>query len=257
MKGRTMNREALKVFFVLITVFAASCTADVKYTRQVNVTIPAGQAKAFAAETHNGNITITGCQTTDCNLIAVITVKADTEEAAKKIAEQVKVTLLPEGNSINVKIEKPDMPKDAHLNVDLDANLPVGMNLSLASHNGNIVTADTSGGVKASTHNGNIAHKGTLADFKFESHNGNIDIQCKEQSAKPCEIIADTHNGNINFAAPENFSASVDTSTHSGSIRSDLPVKITEKTKENLKGTIGDGKDKLFLKTHNGSIEIK
>jgi DUF4097 and DUF4098 domain-containing protein YvlB len=252
-----MNRKALIAFFMLITVFAASCTADVKYTRQVNVTVPAGQAETFAAETHNGNITITCCQTTDCNLTAVIAVKAGTEEAAKKIAEQVKVTLLPEGNSIIVKIEKPDMPKDAQLDVSLDANLPARMNLSLMSHNGNIVTADTSGGVKASTHNGNIAHKGTLADFKFESHNGNIDIQCKEQSAKPCEINAQTHNGNIDFAAPENFSASVDASTHNGSIRSDLPIKTTEKTKENLKGTIGDSKDKLYLKTHNGSIKIK
>jgi DUF4097 and DUF4098 domain-containing protein YvlB len=252
-----MNREALRAFFVLITVFATGCIADVKYTRQVNVKVPAGQAQTFVAETHNGNITIKGCQTTDCNLTAVITVKAGTEEAAKKIAEEIKISLLPEGSSVNVKIEKPDMPKDARLNVDLDANLPDGMNLSLMSHNGNIVTADTSGRVKASTHNGNIAHKGTLADFKFESHNGNIDIQCKGQSAKPCEINAQTHNGNIDFAAPENFSASVDVSTHSGSIRSDLPVKITEKTKENLKGTISDGRDKLFLKTHNGSIEIK
>jgi DUF4097 and DUF4098 domain-containing protein YvlB len=131
------------------------------------------------------------------------------------------------------------------------------MNLSLASHNGNIVTTDTSGGVKASTHNGNINHKGASADLKFESHNGDIDIQCKGQSAKPCEINAKTHNGSIEFAAPENFSAAIDISTHSGSIHTDLPIAITEKTDEKLEGVIGDGRDKLHIETHNGSIKIK
>ena len=251
-----MNREALTAFFVLM-VFATGCIADVKYTKQVNVKVPAGQAVNFAAETHNGNITITGCQTTDCNLTAVITVKADPEETAKKIAEEIKISLLTEGNSINVKIEKPDIPTRVQVNIDLNANLPAGMNLSLTSHNGNIVTADTSAGVKASTHNGNIDHKGASADLKFESHNGNIDIHCIGQSAKPCEINAQTHNGNIDFTAPENFSASVDASTHNGSVHSNLPVTVIGKIDKTLKGTIGDGRDKLHLQTHNGSIEIK
>jgi len=252
-----MNREALKAFFVLITVFATGCIADVKHTRQVNVKVPAGQAETFAAETHNGNITITGCQTTDCNLTAVITVKAGTEEAAKKIAEEIKISLLPEGNSINVKIEKPDIPTKVQINIDLNANLPAGMNLSLMSHNGNIAATGTSGSVKASTHNGNISHKGILADLKFESHNGNIDIQCKGRSVKPCEINAQVHNGDIIFTAPENFSASVDASTHNGSINTNLPVAVSGKIEKDLKGTIGDGRDKLYLKTHNGSIKIK
>ena len=251
-----MNREALIAFFVLI-VFTTGCIADVKYTKQVNVKVPAGQAGTFAAETHNGKITITGCQTTDCNLTAVISVKAITEETAKKIAEEIKISLLTEGNSIKVKIEKPDTPTGAQIDIDLDVTLPAGMNLSLASHNGNVTTTDTSGGVKASTHNGNISHKGASADLKFESHNGNIVINCTGQSAKPCEINAETHNGNIVFTAPENFSASVDASTHNGSIHSNLPVTVTGKIDKTLKGTIGDGRDKLFLKTHNGLIEIK
>jgi DUF4097 and DUF4098 domain-containing protein YvlB len=254
-----MNRKILIILLMPVLIFISGCIAiaKVKYTRQVNVTVPAGKAESFKAETHNGDITIKGSQTTDCSLTAIITAKADTQEAAQKIAEQVKIELVPEGNSIIVKIEKPDIPRGVQINIGLDANLPAKMNLSLASHNGNITTTDTSGSVKASTHNGNIGHKGTLADLKFESHNGNIAIHCIGQSAKPREINAETHNGNIDFAAPENFSASVDASTHNGLIRSDLPVKITEKTKENLKGTIGDGRDKLYLKTHNGSIKIK
>jgi DUF4097 and DUF4098 domain-containing protein YvlB len=273
-----MGRKVFIINAVLAIVFMAGCRwiPRVKYTRQVNLTIPAGQAELFTAKTHNGKITIKGSETTDCNLTATIIARAYTEENTKKIAEQVKIELVPEGNSINVRIEKPDIPKWVQISVSLDANLPQIMNLSLGthngsihcsnitgwlkadSHNGNIIITDTSAGAKASTHNGNIDYKGISADLKFDTHNGNIDIQCKGQSAKPCEIIAETHNGNIDFAAPENFSASVDGLTHNGSIRTNLPLTVTGKNnKKTIKGVIGSGRDKLYLKTHNGSIKIK
>jgi len=252
-----MNTKTFFVSVVLTIIFSISCGANVKYTKQVNLTIPAGQAKSFTAQTHNGEINIKGSQTTDCKLIATIITKADTEEIAKKIAEEVKISLLTDGNGLTVKIEKPEMPKDAQLSVNLDANLSAAINLSLVAHNGNVAVADISGSTDALTHNGNIDYKGSLANLKMGTHNGNVNIKCIEQSANKCEISAETHNGNIEFAAPENFSASVDASTHNGSIRTSLLVAVDGKMGKNLKGTIGGGRDKLFLKTHNGSIKIK
>lgn len=308
-----MGRKVFIINAVLAIVFMAGCRwiPRVKYTRQVNLTIPAGQAELFTAKTHNGGINIRGSQTTDCNLTATIIARAYTEENAKKTAEQVKIDLVPEGNSINVRIEKPDIPKWVQISVSLDANLPQIMNLSLGthngsihcsnitgwlkadSHNGNIIVADVSGDADLSTHNGKISsssivgrikavthngkitvtgavggadllthngiinYAGALADLKFESHNGNVDIHCTEQSPKPCDISIETHNGSIEFTAPENFSAAVDGSTHNGSIRTDLPLTVTGKNNKIIKGVMGSGRDKLHLKTHNGSIKIK
>jgi DUF4097 and DUF4098 domain-containing protein YvlB len=254
-----MGRKVFIINCMLAIAFIAGCDwiPIIKYTRHANLTIPAGKASSFTAKTHNGKIIIKGSETTDCNLTAAIIVRAFTEESAKKIAEQVKISLLPEGNSINVKIEKPEDSIFDQISVNLEASLPAGMSMALESHNGNIIITDTSAGAKVSTHNGNIDYKGISADLKFDTHNGNIDIQCKGQSAKPCEITAKTHNGNIEFDAPEKFSASVDASTHNGLIHSNLPIAVTGKTNKTLRGTIGDGRDKLFLKTHNGLIKIK
>jgi len=272
-----MGRKVFIINCVLAIAFIAGCDwiPRVKYTRQVNLTVPAGQAELFTAKTHNGKITIKGSETTDCNLTATILVRAYTEENAKKIAEQVKIDLMPEGNSINVRIEKSGISKFAQISVDLDANLPAGMNLSLKSHNGKISSSniigtimavthngkitvtDAAGGADLSTHNGKIEYTGVLADLKFETHNGSADITCTGQSAKPCEINAETHNGNIVFTAPESSSAAIDASTHNGSIQTSLPVAVSGKIGKNLKGTLGDGRDKLYLKTHNGSIKIK
>ncbi|MBU2596780.1 MAG: DUF4097 domain-containing protein [Planctomycetes bacterium] len=272
-----MNRNIFVAFVMSAVIFISGCIsmANEKYTKEVNLTIPAAQAESFKAKTHNGKIIIKGSQTTDCSLTAIITAKAYTQQAAQKIAEQVKIELVPEGNSINVMIEKPSIPKFASVSVSLDANLPAGMNLSLKTHNGKIKSSNITGAIEAethngkiivtgaaggadlSTHNGKIKYTGTLADLKLETHNGSIDITCIAQSSTPCDISGKTHNGSISFAAPENFSAAVDLAKHNGSIQVDLPVTVTEKGKKKLKGTIGDGRDKLCLKTHNGSIKIK
>ncbi|OHB50083.1 MAG: hypothetical protein A2Y10_14130 [Planctomycetes bacterium GWF2_41_51] len=306
-----MNRKIIINFAVLaVLVIQGICNAEARYSRQVNLIIPAAHAGSFDAKIHNGEINITGSQTTDCNIAAEINIKAENEEKAKEFAEKVKFELVTEGDAIKVKIDRSDIPKSVQMTINMDVILPAEINLSLKTHNGkinaanigkisalthngNITVQGASGGadlithngkinidniagkIKAITHNGEIKingsqdkanllthngkikYTGALADLKFESHNGNIDITCTGQSSAICNIWAQTHNSSISFAAPENFSAVIEASTHSGSINTDLPVTIIEKSKNKLKGTIGDGRNNLSFKTHSGSIKIK
>jgi DUF4097 and DUF4098 domain-containing protein YvlB len=47
-------------------------------------------------------------------------------------------------------------------------------------------------------------------------------------------------------------------STSYGSIRAERPITISgEVSKKKLKGTIGQGKGKLYLQTNSGSIKVK
>jgi DUF4097 and DUF4098 domain-containing protein YvlB len=58
--------------------------------------------------------------------------------------------------------------------------------------------------------------------------------------------------------APPDFSGQVDMSTSYGSIRTERPITISgEVSKKKLKGTIGQGKGKLYLQTSSGSIKVK
>ncbi len=73
-----------------------------------------------------------------------------------------------------------------------------------------------------------------------------------------CDVSIVTYNGGIEFTAPPGFSAQVEASTHNGSVHTDLPITVIGKVSKNeMKGTIGAGKGKLRLETHNGSIRIK
>ena len=253
-----------------------SCSMRAKYERKVQLSAPLQPGSTFEAKTHNGSITITGADVTDCNLTATIVGRAVTEEDAKDVAEQTTVTLEPFGDKLICKIEKPKTMINRSVSVGLNVTVPNKTSLESATHNGGVKITDITGEIDATTHNGGITATQIAGDTKLKTHNGGI--TCKEisgdaqlrthnggikiyysEAAKPaCDVSVVTHNGGVEFTAPPNFSAKVEASTHNGSIITDLPITVIGKvSKRKLTGTIGKGEGKLRLETHNGSIKIK
>lgn len=262
----------ISVWFLL----GAGCVPTARYERVVHLSEPAGVAKVFEAETHNGSITAAGAATNMFDLTATITARADTEENAKKLADQVSVRLEPAGDRMIARIEKPVVAGWRYLGVALDALVPHHTSLDLVTHNGAVEIADITGKVEATTHNGAVTtrnvtgshslttHNGRIScrqisgDLELETHNGSVDVVYTDNAPTPGKVDIVTHNGGIDFTPPANLSAKVDISTHNGSIRTVLPITIVgEVSKRELRGTIGSGEGRLHLETHNGSIRIK
>ncbi len=278
----------------VVCLYAGGCVPTAKYERIVNLSAPLPAGSLFEAKTHNGYINITGADVTECSVTATITARANTEENAKKLAEKVEVKLIPSGNGLAVKIEKPKSSMGKKVSVSLDVNLPSQINTRLTTHNGALkitnltgslngtthngkVTADKiSGTAELKTHNGKIVCKEAAGNTKLQTHNGSItceeisgDIKLKthngsakafyaETASPVCDISIVTHNGSVSLTTPPNLSAKIDASTHNGSINTDLPITITGTVKKKkLTGTIGTGRGQLYLETHNGSINLK
>jgi len=256
--------------------YAEGCIPTEKYERIVHLSAPLSAGGSFEAQTHNGYINITGADVTDCNLTATIIARADTEENAKKLAEEVKVKPIPSGNKLIVRIEKPVLVPGRYVSVSLDITVPNHTDTELTTHNGAIRIANITGQLNGTTHNGKVTAEKVSGTIKLRTHNGKIiceevsgDIQLEthnggikafySQNAPPiCNVSMITHNGSVTLTAPPNFSAEVEASTHNGSINTDLPITVIGKvTKRKLTGTIGTGQGKLHLETHNGSIKIR
>jgi DUF4097 and DUF4098 domain-containing protein YvlB len=248
-----------------------------KYERTVQLSAPLSPGSNFEAKTHNGSITINGTDTANCNLTATIVARAMTEEKARILAEEeVKVTLEPSGNGLVVKIDKPKYMRNCSVSVNLDVTIPNQANLELNTHNGSVRITDINGQIDATTHNGKIiaeevsdtiellTHNGAVTcqdvsgDTKLRSHNGKIKAYYSQSAPSVCNVSMITHNGGIELIAPADFSAAVEASTHNGSIDTNLAITVIGKVSKNrLKGTIGKGEGKLYLETHNGSIDIR
>jgi len=253
------------------------CVMRAKYQRQVQLSAPLLPGATFAAQTHNGSITINGADVADCNLTATIIAQAATEEDAIKLAETVKVTLVSSGNNkLTAKIEKPTLMMNQSISVNLDVQVPNQTDLELNTHNGSIILANINGQVDATTHNGKMTtemvsgtsklktHNGSITceeisgDTQLRTHNGSVKVFYSKVAPSVCDIWIVTYNGGIDLTAPPDFSGEVDASTYNGSINTDLPITVIGKvSKRRLTGTIGTGQGKLHLETHNGSIKIR
>jgi hypothetical protein len=292
-------QKAFVVFLSCFAVAAMGCSTDgcepkAKYERVVKLTDAMQPGGSFEAQTHNGYINVTGADVAECNLTATITARADTVENAQRLAEAVEIKLVPSGNKLTAKIEKPELALDEYICVDLDVTIPNQTSIDLTTHNGSLkienltgqlngtthngkVTAEKiSGTIQLKTHNGQIVCKEVAGNSQLETHNG--EVICEEASgdtklrthngnakafysasAPPvCNVSIVTHNGGVSITTPPNLSAKVEASTHNGSINTDLPITVTGNiTRRKLTGTIGTGQGELYLETHNGSINIK
>lgn len=281
MKNHHFAKVSLGCLLCLVMLMAGcisigGCLMQAKYERTVQLSAPLSPSSAFEAQTHNGSITIKGADVADCNMTATIVARAATDEEAQELAEKVNVTLVPSGNRITTKIEKPTRLINKSVSVSLDVEVPNQTDLELITHNGGVVLADITGKINATTHNGKVTtenvtgttalktHNGSVTcneisgDSQLNSHNGNVKAFYSGSASSVCDISMTTHNGSIELATPPDYSAQVKASTHNGSINTDLPITVTGKvSKSKLTGTIGAGEGQLYLETHNGSIRIR
>jgi hypothetical protein len=268
----------VSITLINFCVINESYAREFKHEKIMELKEPLTTGGSFEAETHNGSITIRGEDVSTCNVKATIIARAKTKEKAQEIAEKVIIELEPSDNKIVTRVEKPKAvwTQSYNISVNLDVTVPNEVNLELTTHNGPIEIENINGEINNKTHNGSIKTTRVSGTIKLKTHNGSI--TCNEISGKTelrthngkvnasysktavpiCDISMITHNGGIKFIAPPEFSATVDISSHNGSIESDLPILIKGKISgNNIEGTIGKGEGKLYLRTHNGAIKIE
>lgn len=135
-----------------------------------------------------------------------------------------------------------------------------GKSIKLHSGSGSInVTNSTAHTTNLSTSYGRIVCRQiTTNEIIAKSGSGNLDIECSEST--PDKIVADlvTSYGNIDFAAPQEFTGQVDLSTSYGSVKTNRPITISGQiSKKKLQGTIGEGNGRLHMQTSSGSINLQ
>ena len=280
-----MEKKFLLASAFLVVIFLLFCAGGceiptAKFERTVKLSAPLSAGHSFKAETHNGAITVDGRKEEGCEVKAVITGRASSTETAKDIADRTKVELKNSDNKITVEIKKPMLGMYESVSVSLDAKVPNKTNiLFLRTHNGAVTVSNIQGKIDSSTHNGRIkasdvsgetklkTHNGAVicdeisSDAWMTTHNGSIKTSYAADAPSVCEISLRTYNGSIDLKTPPHISASVDVSTHNGSIKNDLPITVTDKVSKlgnrRFRGKIGEGLGKLELSTHNGSIKIR
>ncbi len=122
-----------------------------------------------------------------------------------------------------------------------------------------------SGGVTASganvstlsidTGSGRIRVERTTArDISLDTGSGGISLVASENAR---DIQIDTGSGSVTVDLPASFGAQVEIETGSGGIDFDMPITVQRWSRDEVRGTMGDGSGRLIIDTGSGSVRIR
>ncbi len=246
-------------------------------------------------DTSFGDVKITGSDTTQCSATAKINAQAPTIEEARQLAEQTKIILVPEGTVLVFRIEKPHLGHNRSVGVAYEVTIPTKTAIKCDTSFGKVDLKNITGNIDAKTSFGKISLKNIVGDIDAKTSFGKIsadnitgkirldtsfgevdceaintpDFQAKSSHGKmninfsdacPADLHAriETSFGEVDVDVPSNFAGDLVAETSFGSVKTDMPITIKgEVGRTGLKGTIGEGKGSIVLKTSFGAIKIK
>jgi hypothetical protein len=128
-------------------------------------------------------------------------------------------------------------------------------NLTARTSGGDIEMRDLSGDVKVKTSGGDITLENASGRVEAHTSGGDVNVALARGNAKGGEI--ETSGGDIKIRVDPAVSLTLDASTSSGDVVSDLPLKVTgEISGSKLHATLGDGGETLRVHTNGGSVHI-
>ncbi|HEX8209750.1 MAG TPA: DUF4097 family beta strand repeat-containing protein [Longimicrobium sp.] len=134
---------------------------------------------------------------------------------------------------------------------------PGAAEVNASSGNGTIQVQGARGAVRASSGNGQIDVATSAGPVTASSGNGDIRVSMASLRSTS-DLSFSSGNGDITLRLPSDFSAELQASTGSGSVRSDFEVRTTGRiTAHRLRGTIGRGGRSLRISTGSGSIALE
>jgi len=69
-------------------------------------------------------------------------------------------------------------------------------------------------------------------------------------------LDVDTGSGSVTIHAPEDLGAEVDIQTGSGGIDLDFPVRVRSMRRDEVSGTLGDGRGRIRIDTGSGGVRL-
>ena len=138
--------------------------------------------------------------------------------------------------------------------VEFVVQVPSGLTFAGRTVNGSVKANDLEGDVVARTTNGSV-NIATTGNATARTTNGSIRATIGTADWDG-EASFETTNGSVTLEVPEGIDANLNVRTVNGSIKSDIPMEVTESGRRRLEATLGDGGRDLRITTTNGSVKV-
>jgi len=167
--------------------------SQAKHERTVTRQAPLAPGSAVLVETKAGSIAVAGADVTDCNVTAIISTRAPTEEEARQIAEEVKIELEPVGQKLAVRAQYPSLKRNRSVSISFNVTVPNQTNVECTSSYGSIELTNLEGNARAKTSSGSVDARDIQGAVQLDTSYGSI--SCKNISGQ--KIAAKSSSGSI------------------------------------------------------------
>jgi Putative adhesin len=199
----------------------------------------------------NGGIRIRGWDRGDVLVRANVVGCAGTEADARRLVSGVHIQ-----TAGPIRADGPDATPGEHWSVSFEVQLPRTALLKLNTWNGGISIDDFRGAAEFRAHNGGVSLSNVGGDIRGGTTNGGLHIDLRGDRWDGMGLDVETHNGGIQLAVPENYSAELETGTTRGRVRFDFPLTVQGTIGQHITTTLGAGGAKVRAITTNGGVSI-
>jgi DUF4097 and DUF4098 domain-containing protein YvlB len=130
-------------------------------------------------------------------------------------------------------------------------------NLSIRTGDGAIELLDLSGRLRARTGDGRLHLRGRFEELEATTGDGGMEINVERGSRMNTAWRLTTGDGSVQLSLPDDFSADLDVHTNDGTISTDLPVTVSGRLGNTLRGRLNQGGNTLTVRTGDGSIALR
>ena len=202
----------------------------------------------------NGGIRVVGWSGDSVKVTARIQVQARTDAVAKGVLSQIRVEST--GNSVRANGPSMDGYDDQSWAVSYMVFVPRRFDLDLEAHNGGLSVMGVNGRIELGTTNGSLTLNEVGGDVHAHTQNGSLNVQLTGGRWDGTGLDAETHNGSVRLAVPENYSAQLETGTVNGRINTDIPITVSGNISRRMRFALGCGGPPVRVTTTNGSVSI-
>jgi DUF4097 and DUF4098 domain-containing protein YvlB len=201
----------------------------------------------------NGGIRVKGSDRADVLIRACIQARADSDQAARALARNIRIETSP-------VVQAENAAEDLNWAVSYELLVPRQTNLKLITLNGGIGITGVDGAMEFTATNGGIHLTDVAGDIKGKTANGGLHIELSGNSWSGAGLDVETTNGGVHLSLPETYAAHIETGTVNGGYTSDISSLNVERRERSravrLNTDLNGGGATVRAITTNGGVHI-
>jgi hypothetical protein len=203
----------------------------------------------------NGAAAVEGWDRDSIEVHARIQAEGATDDDAAALAHAIKIV----ASGTTIGAEGPDAGRRQSWSVSFVVYAPRHSDLKLDTYNGPIGVRDIAGRMTLTAYNGPISLTAVGGDVRARTTNGPLDIELVGARWDGAGLDAETTNGPVSLAIPDNYSAQLEFGTVNGPMTIGFPLTVTIQGRvgRRISTRLGSGGAPIRVVTTNGPVEIQ